>query len=69
MNIHKTIVVIIMDILLLAELCVSMYVASKTPETLTPVFIKYFFSMCIPTLILAKICVRRLCSQESEADA
>jgi hypothetical protein len=69
MNIRKAIIVLIMDILLITELCISIYVANKTPEMLTPVFMKYFFTMCIPTLILAKICVRRLCPQESEADA
>ncbi len=44
-----------MDILLIAELCISIYIANKTPEMLTPVFMKYFFTMCIPTLILAKL--------------
>ncbi len=70
MNLQQKIVVIILDILLLVELCISMYFANKTPDMLTPVFIKYFFTMCIPSLILAKIGVRYFGSQEaSETEA
>jgi len=61
LNLNQKIAVIITDILLLAEVCISMYFASRSaPEMLTIVFIKTFFMMCIPTLIIAKICIKRL---------
>ena len=63
MNIQQKIVIIIMDILLITELCISMYFASQKPELLTPIFVKYFFSMAVPTLILARIFVKRLKSK------
>lgn len=51
MNLNQKIAVIITDILLLAEVCISMYFAYRSaPEMLTIVFIKTFFMMCIPTL-------------------
>jgi hypothetical protein len=61
MNLHQKIVVVVTDILLILELCISMYLASKTtPELLSPVFMKSFFLMCIPTLVIAWFSVRRL---------
>jgi hypothetical protein len=61
MNLHQKIVVIATDILLIIELCISMYLASKTtPELLSSVFMKSFFLMCIPTLAIAWLSVRRL---------
>jgi hypothetical protein len=62
MNLYQKLVVVITDVLLIAEVCVSMYFAAKTPETLTSVFMKSFFIMCIPTLIIAKISISRLSS-------
>ncbi|SPD76419.1 conserved hypothetical protein [uncultured Desulfobacterium sp.] len=61
MSWNQKLVVIITDILLILELCISMYLASRTtPELLTPVFMKSFFLMCIPTLVIAWVSVRRL---------
>lgn len=65
MNLYQKLAVIITDILLIAELCISMYLCSQqTPENLTPTFIKSFALMCIPTLIIAKITIKRLRSPE-----
>jgi hypothetical protein len=65
MNLYQKLVVIITDILLIAELCISMYLCSQqTPENLTPTFIKSFALMCVPTLIIAKITIKRLRSPE-----
>jgi len=52
-----------MDIFLIVELCVSMYFATKEPDLLTPLFLKYFFSMAVPTFIIAKIFIKRLQSK------
>lgn len=69
MNIQQKFVVVILDILLITEVCISMYLANQTPDMLTPVFIKTFFIMCIPTLILAKIAVNRLRTKPVETEA
>jgi len=63
MNNHQKIAVIIMDVLLIMELCISMYVASKNPDLLTSIFLKYFFIMAIPTFIIAKVFIKRLQSK------
>jgi hypothetical protein len=44
--------VIVLDLAVLIELCVAMYLAASSPEDLTAVFIKSFFSMLIPTLVI-----------------
>jgi len=63
MNNHQKIIVIIMDVLLIIEICISMYVASKTPDLLTSIFLKTFFIMAVPTFILAKVFIKRLQSR------
>jgi hypothetical protein len=60
MNFRQKVAVAILDVLVIAELCVSMYIASQDPENLTPVFMKNFLSMVIPTLLLAWVIIKRL---------
>jgi hypothetical protein len=58
---RQWLLVIVMDLLVLAELCVAMYLAVASPEDFTETFIKAFFGMLIPTLgvgALAKRCLR-----------
>lgn len=63
MNFKHKAIVIITDILIIIELCVSMYFSNKqTPENLTPMFLKSFAAMGIPTLIIAKIAIKKLAS-------
>lgn len=65
MSWDQKLVVIVTDILLILELCLSMYMASKTTtELLSSVFMKSFFLMCIPTLVIAWFSVRRLRRQK-----
>ena len=52
------IVVITVNLLVLAELCISVYMATKEPEEFTVVFFKVFFSLLIPTLIASSIAKR-----------
>jgi hypothetical protein len=59
MNIQQKIVIAILDVVLILELCIGMYFAQLDPANLTVAFCKSFFSMLIPTLILARIMVRR----------
>jgi hypothetical protein len=46
------------NLLVLVEVFIAMYFAAKTPEEITPVFFKFFFSMLLPTLALAFILKR-----------
>jgi hypothetical protein len=50
--------IVTVNVLMLAELCLAMYMAKRHPEAFTPVFFKVFFSLLVPTLILASICKR-----------
>jgi len=67
MNIKQKITVAVVDVLVLAELGYSLYRANMDPENLTPVFLKTFFILLIPTLVMARIVVKRLRSEESES--
>jgi hypothetical protein len=60
MNFRQKVAVAILDVLVIAELCVSMYFASQDLENLTPVFLKSFLTMVIPTLLLAWVVIKRL---------
>lgn len=59
MNIEQKIVIAILDVVLIVELCIGMFFAQLDPANLTAAFCKSFFSMLIPTLILARIMVKR----------
>ena len=60
MNFHQKIAVGITDIAIIMELSLSLYLSNLDPDNFTSLFVKYFFIMLIPTLILAKIFIRRL---------
>lgn len=66
MNIKQKIAIAAIDILILAELCISMYFAVKNPDNFTSVFFKVFLGMLIPTLIISRIIVKRLRSVETK---
>lgn len=46
---------VVINILVLVEVFVAMYVAQQTPARLTPVFFKIFFTLLLPTLVLAYV--------------
>ena len=48
----------VINLLVLAELCFAMYMASQNPEEFTPVFYKVFFALFVPTLILGIVSKR-----------
>lgn len=52
--------VVVLDVLVLAELCLAMYLAVAGPEDFTGTFIKAFFGMLIPTLGVGALAKRRL---------
>jgi hypothetical protein len=64
MNFPQKVAVAIADVAVLGELALSIYLANKDLMNFTPVFFKYFLGMLIPTLILAKIVIKRLRTQE-----
>ena len=66
MSFHRTVSVAVLDVLIIIELAISIYVANLDPESFTPVFFKYFFAMLVPTLISAKILLRRFRTAEAE---
>ncbi|MCE5243928.1 MAG: hypothetical protein ABFD98_03500 [Syntrophobacteraceae bacterium] len=69
MNIRQRIAVAAVDVAVLIEMCLSVYLANGAHEDLTQLFCKLFFSMLVPTLIVAWIAVRRLRSEDPELAA
>ena len=61
------ILVIAMNVLVLSELCLSMYLAVSSTEDFTATFIKVFFGMLIPTLVIGALAKRRLRPQPAKA--
>jgi len=59
-NPRQWLFVIGMNLLVLAELCGAMYLAAGSPEDFTATFIKAFFGMLIPTLVIGVLAKRRL---------
>ena len=69
MNFHQKIAVAVMDFLMLAELGFAMYLAHNNPENFTPIFLKSFLGMLIPTLIVARIAIKRLRTPEAPVES
>jgi membrane protein CcdC involved in cytochrome C biogenesis len=62
MNTRNWLLVIAVDVLIIVELAVAMYVASVHPDEFELMFMKSFFGMLVPTLaasFLAKRMLRR----------
>jgi hypothetical protein len=60
MNATQWLVVIVIDVLVLAELAGAMYVAAGHPDDFTLTFMKTFFAMLIPTLFLGFLAKRMM---------
>jgi len=60
MNSRNWLLVIVVDVLILVELAVAMYVASVHPDEFELMFMKSFFGMLIPTLVLSFLAKRML---------
>ena len=58
LNPRHWLLVIILDILILAELTAAMYLAAAHPDNFTPVFMKTFFGMLLPTLLVGLLAKR-----------
>lgn len=66
MNLRQKVAVGILDVVIIAEVCFSIYMGSRDPENLTPIFLKTFFMLAIPTLIIARIIIKRMRTPEIE---
>jgi hypothetical protein len=67
MNMKQRIVVIIADILLLAALTFSVYVAQQTPQEIALAFMKTFIPMVLCTLVLGRIFIKKFKSADAAA--
>jgi|WetSurMetagenome_2_1015567.scaffolds.fasta_scaffold679934_1 hypothetical protein len=67
MNFRQKVAVAVLDVVVIVQLCVSMYLATREPDNLTPVFLKSFLTMVVPTLLLGKLVIGRLRSKEPES--
>jgi hypothetical protein len=68
-NARQNLALICLDVALLAEVTISVYMASKQPEAFTPVFMKVFFTMLIPTLIAGIAAIRHFRDRPDKATA
>jgi len=59
-NTRNWLLVIVVDVLILVELAVAMYVASVHPDNFELMFMKSFFGMLLPTLVLSFLAKRML---------
>ncbi len=57
---QKIIHLVVIDVLVLVELCVAMYLANVYKENFTPVFAGVFFGLVIPTMLVSRLIIRRL---------
>ena len=64
MNIKQKIVVVVTDILILAELFYSIMQSKSNPEYMTIIFFKNFIPLVVITLILARILVKKFRTEE-----
>jgi hypothetical protein len=60
MNTRSWWLVIVVDVLILVELAAAMYVASVHPDDFELVFMKSFFGLLVPTLLLSFLAKRIL---------
>lgn len=60
LNLRQKCAVIMMDLMLLSELCFSVYMGQQHPSDLTAVFMKTFVPAAALTVICARIAIRKL---------
>jgi len=66
LNARQKWVVVLMDLMLLAEICLSVYMGQQNPAELTAVFLKTFVPAAALTVISARIAIRFLRAPEAE---
>jgi hypothetical protein len=63
MNGKQVVFVILVNVLILAELTLSIYLGSRAGEDMTITFLLTFLPMVAGTMVLARMCLRRLASR------
>ncbi len=66
MNFRQKVGVAILDVIILVELAVSIYFANRNPGDFASIFFLMFFSLLVPTLILARFVIKGLRSPEPQ---
>lgn len=69
LNPAQRLVVVVMDVLILAELVFCMYWSSRTPATMASEFLRLYVPLLLTTVVGARLAMRRLRSPEPEAGA
>jgi hypothetical protein len=64
MNLKQKGIVVIMDVMLLAQLTFSIYLAQQDPNTMVVVFLRTFIPLVIGTLVLGRLFLRRCRTRE-----
>lgn len=57
---RQRLALIALDVALLAEVTLSVYLASRTPDAFTQTFMKAFFVMALPSLVAGVLTIRYL---------
>jgi hypothetical protein len=63
MNGKQKLIVVVMDLLLLIELAVAVYLGYQHQENLTVIFLRTYVPAMLVTVILARISIRKLATQ------
>ncbi|MDP4857836.1 MAG: hypothetical protein NWR42_10535 [Desulfobacterales bacterium] len=63
MNGKQKLIVVVMDLLLLIELAVAVYLGYQHQENLTVIFLRTYVPAMLVTVILARISIRKLSTQ------
>lgn len=66
-NRRNIIILIVFNSIILFELCFSLAQASKNPENVVLVFLKYLFFLIIPTFIIGRFVIKKFLIQEERA--
>lgn len=64
MNFKQRIVLIVMDMLILIELMFSIYLGYRNQENITIIFLKTYIPAVIVTIIVGRVFIKKLRSQE-----
>ncbi len=56
--------VVVFDVVMIAEVAAAVYFANRDRTNFTPVFLRVFFGLLIPTLVVWRFGVRRVLSAD-----
>jgi hypothetical protein len=60
MNGRQKLFILAIDFAIIAEMCIAVSAAAANMDTFTPTFMKIFFTMFVPTLVIGFVGHRRL---------